>query len=107
MVSGDVQKRQLLQVALSSGENANAFQQDLNLGEAMIFGNDSSVLRSAIMQRVLRIFQNFETNKLFRLMQETVVWSQGDEGELVLEFSYIDIESDETMAFRKEFTIGA
>lgn len=106
-IEGDAQKHQLLQIALSSGENANAFQQNINLGEAMIFGNDSSRMRAAIMQRVLRIFEEFERNRLFRLMVETVAWSKGDEGELVIEFSYIDIESDETKSFRKEFTIGA
>jgi hypothetical protein len=107
MVEGDEQKRQVIVIALSSGENANAFQQDVNLGQAMIFGKDGPGLRAAVMQRLLQIFESFEREKLFRLMQETIAWSKGDDGELVIEFQYIDIESDETKSFRKQYSIGA
>lgn len=107
MVEGEEQKRQVLMVSLSSGDSANAFQQDLNLGVGMIFGQDSANLRSIILRRLFEIFQDFETDKLFRLMRETIEWSKGGEGELVLSFSYIDIESDTVRSFRKEFTTGA
>jgi len=107
MVEGDEQKRQVIVIALSSGENANAFQQDVNLGQAMIFGKDGPGLRAAVMQRLLQILESFEREKLFRLMQETIAWSKGDDGELVIEFQYIDIESDETKSFRKQYSIGA
>lgn len=106
-VEGDEQKHQSIMIALSSGENANAFQQNINLGDGMIFGWDGPDFRAAIVRRLLSIFADYETARLFRLMQETLEWIKGDEGELILAFSYIDIESDETKAFRKEFTVGA
>jgi hypothetical protein len=107
LVEGDECKRQLIMTALSSSESANAFQQDINLGVDMIFGQDSSEFRDGILRRLIAIFEKFEKEKLFRLMRETVEWSKEAEGELLLEFSYVDIESDKTQDFRKSFTTGA
>jgi hypothetical protein len=107
LVSGDECKRQLILTSLSSSESANAFQQEINLGQEMIFQQDSPSFRAGIMRKLIKIFTEFEKQKLFRLMRETIAWSAGEEGELVLEFSYIDIESDATRFFRKSFTTGA
>lgn len=107
-VEGDAHKRQVISTALSSGESANAFQQELNLGDDMIFGEDSPDFRSEILRRLFSIFQTFEEQKLFRLMRETIEWTKNEgEGELILEFQYVDIESDEIKDFRKAFTVRA
>lgn len=106
-VDGDESKHQLIALALSSGESNNGFQQDINLGSAMIYGRDEPALRSRILRRLGEIFDKFEKDKLFQLMRETIAWTRGDEGELILSFSYIDIESDTQKSFAKPFTIGA
>jgi hypothetical protein len=105
-VYGDEHKRQMITIALSSGESANAFQQDINLGVGMVFGQDGPGFRAGILRRLNAIFGKFEEDMLFRLMSETIAWSKGGDGELVLEFSYVDIESDKTVDFRKAFTVG-
>lgn len=108
MVEGDAHKRQVISTALSSGESANAFQQNVNLGDDMIFGVDTPRFRAAILRRLSAIFVEFERQRLFRLMKETIEWSRDeDEGELVLGFQYLDIESDEPKDFRKTFTLRA
>lgn len=107
-VEADDHKRQVIMLALSSGENANAFQQNVNLGDDMIFGADSPRFRSGILRRLDGIFRTFEEQKLFRLMRETIEWENDLEaGELTLSFSYVDIESDEVKEFRKPYTVRA
>lgn len=103
MVEDDTQHRQVLSVGLSSGDNRNAFQQEENLGEQMIFGNDSPLFRASILRRLYEIFKDWEEQKLFRLMRETIEWSK-EPGELTLDFTYIDLESDQEKQFRKNFT---
>lgn len=108
MVEGDDHAYQLISTALSSSESANAWQQEVNLGEDMIFGLDAATLRTEILRRLFLIFEAFEANKLFRLMRETIEWTTGEEeGELTLEFTYINLETDEPNPFKKSFSTGA
>lgn len=100
-------KHQLIAMSLSSGDSANAFQQEVSLGQDMIFGQDTLSLRSSVTQRLYAIFADFETNKLFRLMKETLKWNPLGDGRLELSFSYIDIETDTVESFLKEYTVGA
>lgn len=106
MVESDTHKKQLISIALSGGENANAFQQDINLGEDMIFGQDTSNFRSRILRRLRAIFVIFETQKLFRLMTETIEWKREAE-ELILAFSYVDLETNKPEDFTKGFLLRA
>lgn len=106
-VEADEHKRQVIMLALSSGENANAFQQDINLGDEPIFGSDSPRFRANILRKLDAIFQQFEAQRLFRLMRETIEWEKEKEGELMLVFQYVDIESDEVKNFRKPYTLRA
>lgn len=107
-VEGDNHGRKMIALSLGDDENANAFQQDISLGERMIFGNDSGELRASILTRLETIFQEFERNKLYRLMRETIKWnSDKKENELAVSFYYIDLESDKQIFFNKAFTVGA
>lgn len=106
-VEGAEHKKQIIKLALSNGDSANAFQQDISLGVDMIFGLDGTSLRSSVLQRVLTIFADFEGQKLFRLMKETVKWASLGDGQLELSFQYVDIETDSVQSFRKEYTVGA
>jgi hypothetical protein len=105
MISGDDLNRQLIAIALADDENENAFQQQIGLGEAMIFGGDTPTLRAQILRRLFTIFVDFEARKIFRLVKETIEWSKNVEnGDLILSFYYIDLESDSPQFFKKAFT---
>jgi hypothetical protein len=104
MVEGDEQAFQLISIALSSGESAHAFQQDINLGDAPIFKGDTTELRSDILSRLSAIFVDFEQRKLFRLMRETVEFTIEAEGELKVTFKYVNLESDKVEEFAKSYS---
>lgn len=105
MIEGDKLNHQLIATALADDENENAFQQQIGLGETMIFGQDGSTLRAQILRRLFTIFSDFEKHKLFQLIRETIEWSKDTEnGDLILSFSYIDLESDQPQFFKKAFT---
>jgi len=102
MYEGDSMNTQIIKTALSDCDNENAFQQGLGLGSGMIFDVDDNTVRAKIMRRLDAIFTQFERDIRFRLMKHTVEWTSAD-GELNLEFQYLDIESDERKTFAKTF----
>lgn len=105
MIRGDNLNKQLIAIALTDDENENAFQQQIGLGETMIFGGDTPALRAQILRRLFTIFLDFEARKIFQLVKETIEWSKDVEnGDLILGFYYIDLESDQTQFFKKAFT---
>jgi len=105
LVDGDINDAKIIKLALSSDDNENAFQQDIGLGTGMIFDISDSVLRSQIQRRVIRLFQNFQTQKRFKLLRDTLKWSENaTQQELILEFRYVNLESDEEVFFRRAFT---
>lgn len=105
MIESDELNHQLIAISLTDDENENAFQQQIGLGEAMIFGQDTPALRAQILRRLFTIFLDFETRKTFQLVRETIEWSKDTEnGDLILKFYYIDLESDQPQFFKKAFT---
>jgi len=105
MIEGDALNRQLIALSLADDENENAFQQQIGLGESMIFENDTSSSRAKILRILYSIFLDFESRKIFRLVRETIEWSKDPEnGDLILSFYYIDLESDQPQFFQKAFT---
>ena len=102
MLDGDQMNTQDIKTALSDCDNENAFQQEVGLGSGMIFDVDDNTIRARIMRKVEAIFSKFEREIRFRLLRHTIEWTSGD-GELNLEFQYLDIESDETNTFAKTF----
>jgi len=105
-IEGDAYADQTIRTALSDHDNDNAFQQDTGLGADMIFGVSNTALRASILRRLYSLFEFFETERLFKLMRETIKWSKG-EGELILEFRYVNLESDEEKLFEQSFRTGA
>lgn len=104
-VEGDDLNRQLISIALADDENENAFQQQIGLGEAMVFDKDTPALRAKVLRRLFTIFVDFEARKLFQLVRETIEWGNDPEsGDLFLGFYYIDLESDQPQFFKKAFT---
>jgi len=107
-LEGDEYADQVIRTGLSDHDNANAFQQDTGLGEEMIFGKTDTAQKAAILRKLYSMFAVWEEERLFRLMRETIKWSTNIEsGELIIEFQYINLESDEPTTFRKKFTTGA
>lgn len=105
-VSGDEYARQTLYVGLSDHDNTNAFQQGTGLGEGMIFGLDNDSTKASVLRKLYAMFDIWETERLFRLMRETIKWSSVD-GELILEFKYVNLETDKIEDFHKRFLTGA
>lgn len=107
LVEGDDNDFKIISLALGSDDSENAFQQDIGLGESMIFDVSDPQLRGRIVGKIRNIFRRFETQKRYRLLGETMRWVPGAEGELILEFKYINLESDERQTFSRAYRSGA
>jgi hypothetical protein len=101
-VDSDAQDNKIISLALASDDNANAFQQNIGLGEDMVFDLADSQLRGKMIGRLRTIFTNFQRQKRYKLVESTVVWSDSD-GATTLEFKYFNIESDEERTFRRTY----
>jgi len=89
-------------IALGSGENENAFQQDVTLGLSMIFDIADVEGRAVILSKLRRIFDKFERLKRFVLKEDTIQWRSGNDGETILYFKYVSLESDEEKEFSRK-----
>lgn len=97
-VTSDENDRKIISTALSDNHNDNAFQQDPGLGADMIYAVNSDAIRGIIIQRLRDVFAEFERQNRYKLKEDTAVWS-GEESELVLDFDYFNIETDEQKHF--------
>lgn len=101
-VSGEDQDRKIIRAALGDNDNNNAFQQDPGLGADMVFDINDPVTRGIILRRLRLVFQDFERQKRYRLQEDTIKWAE-DGGELILEFNYLNLESDKPESFTQRF----
>jgi hypothetical protein len=106
LIEGDDNDHKIISLALGSDDNENAFQQDIGLGESMIFDVSDPQLRGRIVAKIRNIFRRFEAQKRYRLLGETMRWAPGEPGELILEFKYINLESDEPKTFSRAYRSG-
>jgi hypothetical protein len=105
LIEGDENDYKIIAIALGSTENENAFQQDITLGERMIFDLNDYTIRASILKKLYKIFENFRLKKRFELKKETISWIEDTRNQiLTLEFRYVNLESDEDIFFRKAFT---
>jgi hypothetical protein len=93
-----------IRLALSDNDNENAFQQGIGLGSDAVFAIRNPGFRAKVLARLLRIFAAFEKEKLFRIVRTSIAWSRGGEGEQILEFKYINLETDQPATFTRTFT---
>jgi len=93
-VSGEENDRKTIFTALGDCDSENAFQQELGLGVDMIFDPLDETVRARILRRLKDIFRIFEEADRYKLLPETISWTEGD-GELTLEFKYLNLETDE------------
>lgn len=103
LVDSDDNDNKIISLALGSCDNENAFQQDIGIGDNMVFDVSDTTLRAKIIRRLNGIFKDFEQQKRYRLVKDTIKWEEGD-GELSLSFKYLNLESDEPKDFNQKFT---
>jgi len=101
-VSGEENDRKTIFTALGDCDSENAFQQELGLGIGMIFDPNDETVRARILRRLKNIFRIFEEADRYKLLTETILWSSV-EGELTLEFKYLNLETDEERSFTRTF----
>lgn len=104
-VEGDEYAKQILDIGLTAHDNANAFEQESGLGDGMIFGLTDTSQKAAILRRLYQMFDEWEAQRLYRLMRETIVWTK-QQGELILQFEYVNLETNTVESFRKLFLSG-
>jgi len=109
IVTGDENDQQTIMLYLASGDNENAFQQDITLGLDMIFKIDNELIRPKIINTIVEIFEKLERKKRFKLLKNTISWKsdETDSGESLLSFRYLNLESDETNIYEYKFNSGA
>ena len=105
LVDGDDNDKKIIALALGSDDNENAFQQDIGLGIDMIFGISDPGIRGRIINRLKAIFRNFQAQQRFSLFTASIKFTEDSKTqELILEFKYLNLESDEIKDFRRQFT---
>lgn len=104
-VEGDEQASKIIMLALGDNDNENAFQQEMGLGQKVIFDPNDGGARAVVLQRLYALFTAFETDKLYSLDRSTIKWTRAD-GDLILEFKYINLESDQVVTFRRSLKSG-
>jgi hypothetical protein len=95
------QSQKILRTALSPCYSWHAFQQDLGLGENEVFDINSPLTIPRLRRRVKRILDAFRADDRYKLVPGTlkVEETTEDSGDVVISFSYIDIEADTEQQF--------
>ncbi len=104
LVEGDENDTKIILLALMGDDNDNAFQQNIGMGSGMIFDIADPLVRIKVLSRLRSIFRRFEQQKRFRLREETLKFTNPNEGEQAMEFKYVNLESDEEKDFRNSFS---
>ncbi len=108
LVEGEENNRKIIWSALSGCDNEHAWQQDIGIGERMIFDLSDPTIQTKIMRQVVRIFDDFRRQKRFKLVPETIRFKTDSvRQELDFEFKFLDLESEEEQTFRRVFTRGS
>lgn len=103
-VDGDDNDRKIIKTALTDDENENAFQQNVGLGDEIVFDFNDPRTRARIGRRIREVFEVFEAEERFKLLENTISWDTiSDTQELVLKFKYLNLESDKETEFEDKF----
>lgn len=103
LVEKDEQATKIISLALSDLDNDNAFQQGIGLGSDNVFDVAGATFRARLRQRVTDIFKTFQDLKLYTLVTRSMKFSKAVDGEQEFQFQYVNIESDQTITFKKSF----
>lgn len=102
IVQGDDLSFQTIATALRDGSNENAWRQDDALGESMVFDPSDESTRIKITIKIRQIFDDFEREKRFRLIPESLVWTSAP-GTLEVSLKFIDLETAQIKDFKEQF----
>lgn len=105
LAEGDDNDAKIILCALGSDDNENAFQQNVGLGEGMVFDIADPTSRSRITRRLIEIFRRFEAQQRYILRPNTIQWAQDSDNQVTtLSFMYVQVESDQEKEFRQQFS---
>jgi hypothetical protein len=105
LADGDGNDAKIILLALGSDDNENAFQQNIGLGEGMVFDIADPTSRSRITRRLVEIFRRFEAQQRYILRTNTIQWTQDSNNQTTyLSFLYVQVESDQEKEFRQQFS---
>lgn len=107
MVDGEDNDYKTISTSLSNCDSDHAFQQDLGIDIGVVFQPVDNAVKAKVLRRVRDIFKRFEDEDRYRLLGETIRWSTPNDGELVLEFKYLNIETDQVRSFAKNLSTRA
>lgn len=94
-----------IKLALGADDNENAFQQNIGLGEGMVFSISDTTSRAKIVRRLIEIFRRFQAQQRFILRENTIRWEQDSNNQVsILSFKYVQIESDQEKEFRLQYS---
>jgi hypothetical protein len=102
MATGEENNNKIIRIALADGDNDNAYQQNVTLDQALIFNLTDPAMRARAEGRIETIFAKFEADNRFKLLADTMEWSENS-GEMKLNFRYLDLESDQEATFSQGF----
>jgi hypothetical protein len=107
LVSGEENDRKIIFTALGTCANENAFQQEIGLGDDMVFDLSDPALKARILRRLIRIFEDFVVLKRYALVPSSIAFKENATAqELILEFKYTNLETDERLSFTRRFSRG-
>lgn len=104
LLDGVAQDDKIVRMGLADNSSNNAFQQGIGFGLFPVFDVDSPETRITIGQRVREIFQSFQAQERFKLREETLEFSLGEPGELILAFKYLNLRADQERTFSSTIT---
>lgn len=101
---GEENDKKIILLALGSDDSEHAWQQNVGLGDEIVFSLGDASVRSLVTRRLIAIFDRFRLQQRFILRPETIRWVEKPATqELELYFKYVSIETDEEKNFRHSF----
>lgn len=99
LVSGDDQLIKIIGLHLSFSDSENPFQ-DIGIDQVIFNINDTRLI-PLIRYRLGELFKSLEADELAKLDENSVKFIQDEaEGEMVLEFKFWNLETNEPVDFR-------
>lgn len=93
-----------ISLAISDGDNDNAFQQNIGIDTSIVFSIMDYAFQASVVEKLRSIFLQFEKDDRYKLLPGSIKWKQEKEGEMILEFAYQNLETDNVITFSKSYT---
>jgi len=93
-----------ISLSISDGDNDNAFQQNLGIDTSVVFSIMDYAFQASVVEKLRSIFLQFERDDRYKLLPGSIKWKQEKEGEMILEFAYQNLETDNVVNFYKSYS---